>query len=142
MTYTEEQLNSFTDETIISVFKPRLDAFDKEVSNWEHADILYCSLYDEVIEGRLSQEDKDAWVKEWKEGLIDGLDGLETFEAILEEHDYLREDVGCWSCGKDEFVDECCIYLFRYMFDSCFTNDFIEFINQADEAEVERCLKS
>ena len=134
-TYTEQQLNSFTDETIISVFKPRLD--DLDTSAREHGEYLYIALYDDVIEGRLSQEDKDAWVKEWKEDLTDELDGLETYEAILEEHDYLREDVGCWSCGKEEFVDECCVYLFRYMMDdSFFTTAFIEFINQTDAEEA------
>lgn len=62
-----------------------------------HPEYFYVAFYDEfiqpVVSSLFSEEDKKKWVQEWIEALDeDELEG-KIFEEVLEEYDYLGEDI-------------------------------------------------
>ena len=129
-TYTEEQLRTFTDEQIIEVFKPREVDFIDATCDWTHTEYIFIAVYDEVIEDKLTQSDKDKWMEEFKDRFDDELDFTLTYDELMEENEWLREDVGCDEWNKPENINECLVYMFRFMMEQDFyTEAFVDFIN-------------
>ena len=128
-TYTEEQLNAFTDAQVLEVFMPRMDEFEIAQGYWVHSENLWIGVYDEVIADNMTDEEKSAWVVEFMDRFGDEITE-DTFDAIMEENDWLAEDIGCDDWDKPKYKDASVIFLFRFMMDNDFyTEAFVNFLN-------------
>ena len=133
-TYTEEQLRTFSDEQIVEVFKPKSSDFYDRTCDWTHAEYIFIAVYDEVIEDRLTQSQKDEWMKEFKDRFGDELDFTLTYDELIEENEWLKEDVGYDYWDKPEFINESLVYMFRFMMEEEFyTEAFVDFINGVND---------
>ena len=138
MTYTTEQLTNFTDAQILEVFKPLVNQFEQETNDWTHCEYLWIAVADDVIIDKLSDASKDEYIKQFKEMLEDDEDVSKwhTLDDILNDCDWLSEDIGAVEWTEPKFIDASCIYLFRYMLDNgFFTDAFVNFLNTHKEVK-------
>ena len=87
-------------------FKQNFEDYKLEHQEGVHPEYFYITFYDEFIQPILStlfsDEDKKEWIEEWIEALDeDELEG-KTFEEVLEEYDYLSEDITEFVINSDE----------------------------------------
>ena len=132
MTFTTEQLNTFTDAQIRDVFMPLTQRFDDvSGSEWEHSEHIWIDVYEDVIKDRMTDAHKKSMVIHFDEVLDGELNRLDSYEDILSENEYLKEDVGFTFWDTPEFRDDAVVYVFRYLMENDFyTEAFVEFLNE------------
>lgn len=126
MTYTKQQLNSWTDSQILESLTPK---FNELIENWDggsHPEILYDDgYYCEIIAGKLTDEQKKEWFESFCEDDCNE-DGHPDFDSLLEGCDYLGEDIGSWFSQQPEHKDEFIIFTFKWLLNSDSQSDYWE----------------
>ena len=83
-----------------SFFSQHFDKFEEMFNRDDaHPENFYIPFYDEFItDDGVSEEDKQGWMNSWKEDFSMDEDPdfeANTYSEVLEENDYLKEDVAC-----------------------------------------------
>ena len=91
----------------LSFFQENFETYKLQWDNGSaHPEYFYTNFYEEFISGEedkfFTAEDKAYWKQEWIEALDDEELSESTFEEILEENDYLTEDLTEWIINSDE----------------------------------------
>ena len=115
MAYTSEQLLSFTDAQIIEIFAPKLESFlHCWMNSSHHPQALYEWYYDEVVKDSISEHDKNGMLKSFTD---DGHNDerYNSYDKLMQEKDYLEEDVAQWYSEEENNVHAFILYSFKYM---------------------------
>lgn len=73
-----------------------MDAFEESDAHPEYALGMFYTDCIDGDESLLTKEFKAEWAAEWIEDFGDDLDGLTSFDEILEANDWLDEDLANW----------------------------------------------
>ena len=89
-----------------SFFSQHFDKFETIFTRDDaHPEVFYIDFYDEFItDDGVSEEDKQGWMDSWKEDFSMDEDPdfeANTYSEVLEENDYLKEDVAAVMISDD-----------------------------------------
>ena len=120
-------MNSTMTTTTFESFKENFETHKhNHLEGGVHPEFFYVNFFLDVIlpqvDSLLTDDDKESFVQEWIESLGD--DELEgkTFEEILEDNDYLGEDITDWvinsdspshSDVKEQFIQQLFVEMFQ-----------------------------
>lgn len=96
----------FTYEFFLENYESFMESFQNGDSHPEYAlGIFYTDCID-GDESLLTEEFKTEWAAEWVEDFGDDLEGLTTFDEIIEANDWLEEDVAGWFIDNNPSCEE------------------------------------
>jgi hypothetical protein len=114
MTYTKQELSTWTDSQILEALKPN---FDELIECWQggaHSEVLWNDgYYCEVVSNKLTEQQKQEWFESFCEDSCNE-DEHPDFDTLLFNDDYLGEDIGSWWSDKPENKDEFIVFTFKF----------------------------
>ena len=114
MTYTKQQLSTWTDSQILESLTPKFDELKECWDGGSHPEVLYNDgVYCELIAGKMTDEEKKMWWDSYTED--EETDGYENFDELLEDKDFLGEDIGHWWFTQPENKDEAILFTFKWL---------------------------
>jgi hypothetical protein len=115
MHYKTQQLSKLTDSQILESFTLKFDEFLTDWDGGSHPEVLYNDgLYCELIAEKLTDEEKAEWFKHFCEE-DENPNEWEDFDSLLENEDYLGEDIADDWAAKPENKNEFIIFTFKWL---------------------------
>lgn len=93
---------TFTEAFFLEHYEHFMDLFQNGDAHPECAlgDFYYKFISED--KSLLTEEVKKEWAEEWVDDLGEDLEGLTSFDEILDENDYLMEDLADWFIENNE----------------------------------------